>query len=87
MKRTLSVILSVVFILILCSSCSSVPTSPVSSLDFSSAKSSVEVEAGKSATGYFKVTASGEYSTDELKLISSDPSVATFELDGKQVMI
>ena len=56
--------------------------SGITALEFSVEKSPLALEAGKSESGYFKVSGNDDFSLDDIEFVSSDPSVASFEYDS-----
>ena len=88
MKRFISIILVVVFVLCL-SSCDLTDvepeTSSITSMEFSFMDSPLSLEAGKSEKGYFNVKTTDEFSIDEIEFVSSDPEVAEFVYDDTKL--
>ena len=56
-------------------------SSGITALKFSVEKSPLELEAGKTEKGYFKVSGNDDFSLDDIQFVSSDPTIATFEYD------
>lgn len=56
-------------------------SSGITALKFSVEKPHLEIEAGKTEKGYFKVSGNDEFSLDDIQFVSSDPTIATFEYD------
>lgn len=56
-------------------------SSGITDLKFSVEKSPLELEAGETEKGYFKVSGNDEFSLDDIQFVSSDPTIATFEYD------
>ncbi len=85
--KLISIVLAVIFIITL-TSCStpdsSQPTSNITSLNISIIDKNITIEAGEEETGYISVQASGEYADSEIKLISSNSNIATFEFDTEK---
>lgn len=56
-------------------------SSGISSLKLVASSGHVELDAGDSAKGYFKVSGKKDFSIDDIEFVSSDPAVATFVYD------
>lgn len=53
----------------------------ITALELKVVRGSVELDAGDSKDGYFKVKGNDDFSIDDIEFISSDPSVATLSYD------
>ena len=63
------------------SACSESTSTGISSLKLVASSGHVELDAGDSAKGYFKVDGKKDFSIDDIEFVSSDPAVATFVYD------
>ena len=53
----------------------------ITKLSFSTLKSPLELDAGKTREGWFGVTSYGDFDVEEIEFYSSDTNIATFEYD------
>lgn len=53
----------------------------ITGLKFSVDKSPLNIEAGDTEKGYFKVDGNDDFSLDDIEFVSSNPSIVTFEYD------
>lgn len=83
MKRVISLFLATIFISVMFSSCN-LPVEEISNitkLEFAFDMSPMTMEAGKTKTGYIRVKATSDFAENDIKFVSSDPTVATFSYD------
>ncbi len=83
MRKILTLLSAIICILFLsaCEIESQPDTTGVTALKFVAVKDCIELEAGESNNGYFKVDGTQDFSIDDIEFITSDPSVATFTYD------
>lgn len=86
MRKILALFSAIICILSL-SACGSAPQSDtqsdtgITALKLIAVKGNVDLKAGDSKDGYFKVEGSKDFSVDNIEFVSSDPSIATFVYD------
>lgn len=79
--RKILALLSAFLCVLSMSACSESTSTGISSLKLVASSGHVELDAGDSAKGYFKVDGKKDFSIDDIEFVSSDPAVATFVYD------
>lgn len=86
-SKLLALLISSAMLLTVLSGCSTTETTSsgsdtgITELKFATLSSAIELDAGKTETGYFKVKGNGDFSIEDIEFVSSDNTVATFTYD------